>query len=94
MEDEEARLLDILEAHGRQFLNSFDLHEPPLKRRRMVQEETLDQDNEDFEEWRGFCDTTIESYSSKENNNDEDDGLWLSMRLFVHCNGHILRPFL
>ena len=76
MEDEEARLLDILETHGRRFLNSFDLNEPPSKRKRT--KDSLDQENEVFEEWRGFHDS--ESYSSEENDDgkDEDDGLWLS----------------
>ena len=92
MEDEETRLLDILEAHGRQFLDSFDLDEPPLKRRRA--EDSLDQENEDFGEWRGFSDTTVEYHSSEENNYNEDDGLWLSRWLFVRYNGHILRPFI
>jgi hypothetical protein len=80
MEDEETRLLDILEAHGRQFLNAFDLIEPPLKRQRT--EESLDREDEEFEEWRGFGDTGIESYSFEETNGDEDDGLWLSVRFF------------
>ncbi|OJA17000.1 hypothetical protein AZE42_00580 [Rhizopogon vesiculosus] len=71
MEDEETRLLDILEAHGRQFLDSFDLNEPPLKRRRA--EDSLGQENEDFGEWRGFSDTTVEYHSSEENNDNEDD---------------------
>jgi hypothetical protein len=81
-DSDEANLLDILETHGRQFLNSS------LKRKRT--EEYPDQENEDFEEWRGFHN----SQSSGENDEDEDDGLWLSRRLFVHYNGHILRPFL
>ena len=80
MEDEETRLLDILEAHGRQFLNAFDLTEPPLKRQRT--EESFDQEDEEFEEWRGFGDTGIESYSFEGNNGDEDDGLWLSRWFF------------
>lgn len=68
MEDEGARLLDLLHAHGQQFLNSFDLSQPPQKRQRL--EESLEEpENEDFEEWRGFSnDSAVLPYPSEENN--------------------------
>jgi hypothetical protein len=61
MEDEGARLLDLLHAHGQQFLNSFDLSQPPQKRQRL--EESLEElENEDFEEWRGFSNSAVLTY--------------------------------
>ncbi|KAG1770041.1 hypothetical protein EDD22DRAFT_770561 [Suillus occidentalis] len=77
MEDEGARLLDLLHAHGQQFLDSFDLSQPPQKRQRL--EESLEElENEDFEEWRGFSNSAVLTYPSEENNDDTpyeyDDG--------------------
>lgn len=81
MEDEGARLLDLLHAHGQQFLNSFDLIQPPQKRQRP--EESLEElENEDFEEWRGFSNSAVLTYPSEENNDDTpyeyDDGFTAS----------------
>ncbi|KAG1753948.1 uncharacterized protein EDB91DRAFT_427202 [Suillus paluster] len=82
MEDEETRLLGLLQAHGRQFLNSFDLSQP-LRKRQRVEESFEEPENEDFEEWTGFCNAAVESYSSDENNDDDtyyeyDDGFTAS----------------
>jgi hypothetical protein len=86
MEDEGARLLDLLHAHGQQFLNSFDLSQPHQKRQRL--EGSLEElENEDFEEWRGFSNAAVSTYLSEENN----DGLWSSRRLYIHYNGYIVR---
>ncbi|KAG0709543.1 hypothetical protein DFH29DRAFT_2223 [Suillus ampliporus] len=82
MEDEEARLLNLLQAHGQQFLNSFSLSQSPRKRQR-VEESSEEPENEDFEEWRGFRNADVESYSSEENDDDGtsyeyDDGFTAS----------------
>ncbi|KAG2135917.1 uncharacterized protein EDB93DRAFT_797105 [Suillus bovinus] len=82
MGDEEARLLDLLQAHGQQFLNSFDLSQHPRKRQRL-EESPKEPENEDFEEWGGFSNTTVSTYPSEENNDDDtpceyDDGFTAS----------------
>jgi hypothetical protein len=86
MQDEGARLLDLLQAHGQQFLDSFDLSQLPRKRQRLEDSpEEPDSENKDFEEWGGFSNA---AYSSEEN---DDDGLWLSGRLLIHYNDYIVR---
>lgn len=82
MEDEGARLLDLLQAHGQQFLNSFDFSQPPRKRQR-VEESPEELENEDFEEWRGFSNSAVETCPFEENNDDDtpyeyDDGFTAS----------------
>lgn len=81
MEDEGARLLDLLQAHGQQFLNSFDLSQPPRKRQRL-EESPEELENEDFEEWRGFSNPAVSTYPSEENNDETpyeyDDGFTAS----------------
>ncbi|KAG2146743.1 hypothetical protein DEU56DRAFT_786186 [Suillus clintonianus] len=82
IEDEAARLLDLLQAHGQQFLNSFDLSQPPRKRQR-IEESPEELESEDFEEWRGFSNAAVESYASEEDNDDDtpyeyDDGFTAS----------------
>lgn len=69
MQDEGARLLDLLQAHGQQFLDSFDLSQLPRKRQRLEDSpEEPDSENKDFEEWRGFSNA---AYSSEENDDDD-----------------------
>lgn len=81
MEDEGARLLDLLHAHGQQFLNSFDLSQPPRKRQRL-KELPEELENEDFEEWGGFSNAVVSTYPSEENNDETpyeyDDGFTAS----------------
>ncbi|KAG1820274.1 uncharacterized protein BJ212DRAFT_1445700 [Suillus subaureus] len=82
MEDEGARLLDLLQAHGQQFLNSFDLSQPPRKKQRL-EDSPEEPENKDFEEWRGFSNATVSTYPSEENNDDDtpyeyDDGFTAS----------------
>lgn len=86
MEDEGARLLDLLQAHGQQFLNSFDLSQHPRKKQKL-EESQKELENEDFEEWGGFSNAAVSTHPSEEN----DDGLWLSRLLFVYYNGYIIR---
>jgi hypothetical protein len=69
MQDEGARLLDLLQAHGQQFLDSFDLSQLPRKRQRLEDSpEEPDSENKDFEEWGGFSNA---AYSSEENDDDD-----------------------
>lgn len=82
MEDEGARLLDLLQAHGQQFLNSFDHSQLPRKRQRL-EESHEEPENKDFEEWRGFSNAAVSTYPSEENNDDDtpheyDDGFTAS----------------
>ncbi|KAG2369890.1 hypothetical protein BDR07DRAFT_1266468 [Suillus spraguei] len=82
MEDEEARLLNLLQVHGQQFLNSFDLNQPPRKKQKL-EESPEELGNEDFEEWGGFSNAAVSTYPSEENDDDDtsyeyDDGFTAS----------------
>ncbi|KAG1806898.1 uncharacterized protein HD556DRAFT_350554 [Suillus plorans] len=81
MEDEGARLLDLLQAHGQQFLNSFELNQNPRKKQKL-EESPKELENEDFEEWGGFSNAAVSTHPSEEDDNgtpDEyDDGFTAS----------------
>ncbi|KAF9247219.1 hypothetical protein BU15DRAFT_70053 [Melanogaster broomeanus] len=75
MEDEE-ELLSILQAHGQQFLSSFDISTPSKRRTRAVRNEDTNlkrwkhsatEDPESDEEWKGF----------NSPGNTESGGLWM-----------------
>ncbi|KAG1833049.1 hypothetical protein EV424DRAFT_1014057 [Suillus variegatus] len=72
MEDEGARLLDLLQAHGQQFLNSFDLSQHPRKKQKL-EESQKELENEDFEEWGGFSNAAVSTHPSEENDDDTPD---------------------
>lgn len=81
MEDEKARLLNLLQAHGQQFLHSFDLNQPPRKKQKL-EESPEELENEDFEEWGGFSNAAVSTYLSEGNDDDAsyeyDDGFTAS----------------
>ncbi|KAF8842271.1 hypothetical protein BDN67DRAFT_995721 [Paxillus ammoniavirescens] len=76
MEDE--RLLSILQAHGQQFLSSFDIPTTASKRKRRIsQEDVRHSATEEFEsdeEWKGFkASGNTESSSSEIGSTEESD---------------------
>ena len=76
--DDHQRLLQILEAHGQQFLNSFEQPPKPSSSKRKL-EETDDSSNTDEgdEEWHGFGSVKVPS-------DDSEDGLSNSLHGALH----------
>jgi hypothetical protein len=64
--DDHQRLLQILEAHGKQFLNSFERPSKPSNGKRKLEEsdDSLDSGEED-EEWNGFGTENVDSGDSE-----------------------------
>lgn len=52
--DDHQRLLQILEAHGQQFLNSFGHPPKPSSSKRKLEESNDSSASEEDEEWNGF----------------------------------------
>lgn len=65
--DDHQRLLQILEAHGKQFLNSFEQPSKPSSSKRKLEEsdDSLDSGKED-EEWSGFGTENVGSDDSED----------------------------
>lgn len=78
--DDHQQLLQILEAHGRQFLNSFALSSKSSSSKRKLEEsDDSSVSGEEGEEWHGFGTGNIGSYGS------EDGGSIDSSHGALHC---------
>ena len=61
MSDDHQRLLQILEAHGQQFLDSFEQSPKPSSSKRKLEESGDSSDSDGEEEWDGFGTGNISS---------------------------------
>ncbi|KAF9226470.1 hypothetical protein BS17DRAFT_775674 [Gyrodon lividus] len=84
MEDDQERLLSILQAHGQQFLNSFDIPTTSKRKRRRSSLQDVrpsrylaTEESESNEEWKGFEALGDTRCSSPESGSTEesDDGV-------------------
>jgi len=78
--DDHQQLLQILEAHGQQFLNSFGHSpEPSSSKRKLEESDDSPASDEEDEEWYGFGIGNVGSDDS------EDEGSLDSFRGALHC---------
>lgn len=73
--DDHQQLLQILEAHGQQFLNSFGQSSKPSSSKRKLEESNNSSaSGDEYEEWHGFGTGNVGSYDSEDG--DSIDFSW------------------